>query len=73
MKIEMNIDVSICEKEKKMLDDAYCVFSNIEETLSNLKENGHYSFIDDVRLPQSVLNIVAIANRVSNLSQSGFN
>lgn len=68
----MNIDVSICEKEKKMLDEAYCVFSNIEETLSYLKENGHYSFIDDVHLPQSVLNIVAIANRVYKLSQPGY-
>lgn len=72
MKTEINIEISINDSEKSVLNDAYGVFAVIEGSLGDLKANGHYPFIDYVRLPQEVRDIISIAKRVYELSQPGY-
>lgn len=72
MTTEINVDVKIEETEKENLDKAYEVLSRIENSLSYLRDNGYYSSVDEVHLPQEVENIVSISKRIYKLSWPGY-
>ena len=71
MTIEINVDVKIEETEKENLDKAYEVLSRIENSLSYLRDNGYYSSVDEVHLPQEVESIVEVSKRIYKLSWPG--
>lgn len=72
MTTEMNIDIKIEETEKENLDKAYEVLSRIENSLSYLRDNGYYTTLDYVHLPQEVENIIEISKRIDELSWPGY-
>ena len=72
MKTEMSIKVNIDSEDKEKLDAAYCVLYNIECALSSWERSGYYPYADGVDLPQTVLNIIGIAERLSKLRNPGY-
>ena len=71
MTTEINIDVKLEETEKDDLGKAYEILSRIENALSYWCDNGYYSYVDYVHLPQEVEKIIAISKMVYGLSQPG--
>ena len=71
MTTEINVDVKIEETEKENLDKAYEVLSRIENSLLYLRDNGYYSSVDEVHLPQEVESIVEASKRIYKLSWPG--
>lgn len=72
MTTEINVDVKIEETEKENLDKAYEVLSRIENSLSYLRDNGYYTSLDYVHLPEEVEKIVTISKQVYDLSWPGY-
>ena len=73
MNTEMNIKVNIDREDKEKLNEAYCVLNNIECALSSWERNGFYPYTDGVSLPQEVLDILDVAERICKLAEPGFN
>jgi len=72
MNTEMSIKVNIDSEDKEKLDAAYCVLDNIECALSSWERNGFYPYTDGVSLPQEVLNILGVTERIRKLAEPGF-
>lgn len=68
MRMEMNLDIEVCDKEERTLDSARKVLDGIANNLSYLKENGYYPFLDEIHLPKQVKDIIEVAERINKLS-----
>ena len=52
MKTEMNIDISLDQKERVVITTATAILEDVRDKLKDYKANGYYPFVDHIKYPK---------------------
>lgn len=67
MKTEMNIDISLDQKERVVVTTATAILEDVRDKLKDYKANGYYPFVDHIKYPKELEDIAAVMADIGRL------